>query len=139
MATEKQTVELERVVTLVESHLKEEGLTPDDVKVEVWMGPLDAKGEIVADGLDPRNYMEFIGEYVEPDSYLKSPYYKPLGYPDGMYRVGPLARCNVVHATGTPEADDLQAILQSLGFTNSTELGLGGLGGLLLCGFHGAR
>lgn len=30
--------------------------------------------------------------------------------------------------TGTPEADDLQAILQSLGFTNSTELGLGGLG-----------
>jgi branched-chain amino acid transport system substrate-binding protein len=30
--------------------------------------------------------------------------------------------------SGTPEADDLQAILQSLGFTNSTELGLGGLG-----------
>ena len=29
--------------------------------------------------------------------------------------------------TGTPEAADLQAILQSLGFTNSTELGLGGL------------
>ena len=29
--------------------------------------------------------------------------------------------------TGTPEADDLQVILQSLGFTNSTELGLGGL------------
>ena len=30
--------------------------------------------------------------------------------------------------SGTPDADDLQAILQSLGFTNSTELGLGGLG-----------
>ncbi len=30
--------------------------------------------------------------------------------------------------TGTPQADDLQVILESLGFTNSTELGLGGLG-----------
>jgi branched-chain amino acid transport system substrate-binding protein len=30
--------------------------------------------------------------------------------------------------TGTPEADDLQVILESLGFTNSTEMGLGGLG-----------
>ena len=32
------------------------------------------------------------------DSYLKSPYYKPLGYPDGIYRVGPLARLNVCDA-----------------------------------------
>jgi branched-chain amino acid transport system substrate-binding protein len=29
--------------------------------------------------------------------------------------------------TGTPEADDLQVILESFGYTNSTELGLGGL------------
>jgi branched-chain amino acid transport system substrate-binding protein len=29
---------------------------------------------------------------------------------------------------GTPEATDLQAVLESLGYTNSTELGLGGLG-----------
>ena len=29
------------------------------------------------------------------DSYLKAPYYKPLGYPAGIYRVGPLARLNV--------------------------------------------
>jgi NAD-reducing hydrogenase large subunit len=28
-----------------------------------------------------------------------------MGYPAGMYRVGPLARCNAVHATGTPLAD----------------------------------
>ena len=31
-------------------------------------------------------------------------------------------------ASGTPDADDLQVILQSLGYTNSTELGLGALG-----------
>ena len=36
------------------------------------------------------------------DRYLKSPYYKPLGYPDGIYRVGPLARLNVADRCGTP-------------------------------------
>ena len=39
------------------------------------------------------------------DSYLKSPYYKPLGYPTGIYRVGPLARLNVANRCGTPQAD----------------------------------
>ena len=29
------------------------------------------------------------------DSYLKAPYFKPMGYPTGIYRVGPLARLNV--------------------------------------------
>ncbi|HQW36363.1 MAG TPA: nickel-dependent hydrogenase large subunit, partial [Thermoflexales bacterium] len=37
--------------------------------------------------------------------YLKSPYYKPMGYPQGMYRVGPLARLNVCTSIGTPLAD----------------------------------
>ena len=32
------------------------------------------------------------------DSYLKAPYFKPLGYPAGVYRVGPLARLNVAEA-----------------------------------------
>ncbi len=38
-------------------------------------------------------------------SYLKSPYYKLLGYPDGMYRVGPLARLNLCERMGAPLAD----------------------------------
>jgi NAD-reducing hydrogenase large subunit len=42
---------------------------------------------------------------VEPWTYLKFPYYKALGYPEGMYRVGPLARLNVVDQLGTPTAD----------------------------------
>jgi len=42
---------------------------------------------------------------VESWSYLKSAYYKPQGYPNGIYRVGPLARLNVADRCGTPKAD----------------------------------
>jgi NAD-reducing hydrogenase large subunit len=66
---------------------------------------VDSSGSIIADQLDAQNYREFIGEAVQPTSYLKSPYYKPLGNPDGMYRVGPLARLNVCEHIGTPRAD----------------------------------
>lgn len=66
---------------------------------------VDSARQIVADGLDPRRFFEFIGEAVESWSYLKSPYYRPLGYPDGMYRVGPLARLNVCSRMGTPLAE----------------------------------
>ena len=52
-----------------------------------------------------RAIAEYIGEAVEPDSYLKSPYFRPLGYPHGVYRVGPLARLNVCTRMGTPLAD----------------------------------
>lgn len=66
---------------------------------------VDSHGRIVADRLKEEDYQEFIGEAVEPWSYLKFPYYKPLGYPQGIYRVGPLARINVCKQMGTPEAD----------------------------------
>ena len=62
-------------------------------------------GTIVADGLSEDDYHTFLGEAVEPWSYLKFPYYRPLGYPEGMYRVGPLARLNVCDSIGTPWAD----------------------------------
>jgi NAD-reducing hydrogenase large subunit len=35
---------------------------------------------------------------VQNTSYLKSPYYLPMGFPAGIYRVGPLARLNVANA-----------------------------------------
>jgi hypothetical protein len=54
----------------------------------------NSDGEIVAH-IDPAFYQEYIGEKVEPDSYVKSPYYKPLGPTQGICRVGPLARLNV--------------------------------------------
>ncbi len=65
----------------------------------------NADGKTVADIDRPRKYQEFIGEASVPASYLKAPYYKPLGYPTGVYRVGPLARLNVADSCGTPEAD----------------------------------
>jgi NAD-reducing hydrogenase large subunit len=46
-----------------------------------------------------------MGEAALTDSYLKAPYFKPLGYPAGIYRVGPLARLNVAGCCGTPAAD----------------------------------
>ena len=66
---------------------------------------VDASGDIVLDGIEPTRYQEYLAEAVEPFSYLKSPFFKPAGYPDGMYRVGPLARLNVIDRCGTPKAD----------------------------------
>jgi NAD-reducing hydrogenase large subunit len=84
------------------------GLVAEDGNWEHYDGKIrfvDSMGNIVADDLDPANYKSFIGEAVESWSYLKFPYYFPMGYPDGIYRVGPLARVNVCDAMGTPEAD----------------------------------
>jgi NAD-reducing hydrogenase large subunit len=84
------------------------GLVGDNGEWEHYGGHLrfvDSSGKIVADGLSEDNYQDFIGEAVEPWSYLKFPYYKPLGYPEGIYRVGPLARVNICNHMGTPAAD----------------------------------
>jgi NAD-reducing hydrogenase large subunit len=84
------------------------GTVNEDGYMDFYDGRLrlaDAEGNIVADGLKPWRYETFIAEASEEWSYMKFPYYKAMGYPTGMYRVGPLARCNVVHATGTALAD----------------------------------
>jgi NAD-reducing hydrogenase large subunit len=65
----------------------------------------DSSGSIIADQLDAKNYLDYIGESVQGGSYLKSPYYTPLGFPEGIYRVGPLARLNVCEQMGVPKAD----------------------------------
>ena len=81
---------------------------------------IDSDGRIVADGLSEDDYARFLGEAVESWSYLKFPYYKPLGYPEGIYRVGPLARLNVCEAIGTPWADtELREFRQRSGTTAS--------------------
>jgi NAD-reducing hydrogenase large subunit len=85
------------------------GLVTPEGELELYDGKLrfvDATGRIVADQLDPAHYSDFIEEAVEPDTYLKSPYYKAMGYPEGMYRVGPLARLNIIDRVGTPLADE---------------------------------
>jgi NAD-reducing hydrogenase large subunit len=75
---------------------------------------MDSRGNIVADQVEPHRYQEYVGEHVEPWSYLKSPYYKPAGYPEGIYRVGPAARLNVCDGCGTPLADQEWAEFRSL-------------------------
>ena len=65
----------------------------------------DAKGNIVEDMVPAIEYGRLIGEAAEDWSYMKFPYYKPMGYPAGIYRVGPLARLNNADACGTPYAD----------------------------------
>ena len=84
------------------------GLVGPDGSLRLYDGKLrfvGPDGAIVADQVEPEGYAEHIAEATLPDSYLKAPFYRPAGYPDGIYRVGPLARLNVADRTGTPLAD----------------------------------
>ncbi|MBE0540937.1 MAG: Ni/Fe hydrogenase subunit alpha [Verrucomicrobia bacterium] len=94
------------------------GLVTEDGTWEHHGGNLrfvDSSGSIIADQLDPQKYFEYIGESVQSSSYLKSPYYSPLGMPDGMYRVGPLARLNVAEQMGVPKADAELKLFKKMG------------------------
>ena len=63
---------------------------------------------------NPQNYLDYIAEHVEPWSYLKFPYYKKLGYPEGVYRVGPLGRINMVENIGTPMANEELKVFKAI-------------------------
>ncbi len=60
------------------------------------------------------DYLNVISEHVEPWSYLKFPYYTKMGYPDGVYRVGPLGRLNTAEQIDTPLANDELKLFKSL-------------------------
>ena len=84
------------------------GLVKDDGSLELYDGKIrfmDKDGNVVKDFKD-KYYLKYIGERVEDWSYLKFPYYKPLGWPEGVYRVGPLGRLNVVDKISTPIANE---------------------------------
>jgi len=91
---------------------------------------LDAKGFVLEDQVPGSDYLSLIEERVEDWSYMKFPCYKKMGYPGGIYRVGPLARLNVVDGITTP--------LASQEFQEFKKLGNGGMveGSLY---FHYAR
>jgi NAD-reducing hydrogenase large subunit len=95
------------------------GLVGPDGSLRLYDGNLrfiGPDGAIVADQVKPDDYATYIGEAALTDSYLKAPFYKPLGLADGIYRVGPLARLNVADRCGTPEADaELAEYRQRLG------------------------
>jgi len=65
---------------------------------------IDAEGTILQDQVSPADYLKYIAERSVAWSYLKYPYYKPLGFEQGIYRVGPLARLNVANRMRTPLA-----------------------------------
>lgn len=84
------------------------GLVKDDGSLELYDGKIrfmDKNGNVVKDFKD-KYYLKYIGERVEDWSYLKFPYYKPFGWPEGVYRVGPLGRLNVADKISTPIADE---------------------------------
>jgi len=95
------------------------GLVGPKGNIEHYDGAMrfaDDSGRAVVEFSDPRKYSDYIGEAVEKNSFLKSPYFKPKGYPNGVYRVGPLARVVMAEQCGTPVADaDLARFRSCLG------------------------
>ncbi len=82
------------------------GLVTEEGGLELYEGPcrlVDQAGQKLEE-FDGREYLDYISEHVEDWSYLKFPYYKKLGWPGGVYRVGPLGRLNVADKIDTPLA-----------------------------------
>jgi F420-non-reducing hydrogenase large subunit len=65
---------------------------------------MDPEGKIVAD-FEPKDYTKYYGEHIPKHSYATHIYYKPAGYPAGIWRTNTLARCNVADKMATPLAD----------------------------------
>ena len=80
-----------------------------DGNLEMYDGNLrmmDKDGSIMKE-FDPTKYADYIQEKYQDFSYLKFPYWKERGWPDGIYRVAPLARVNVCDKISTPLANDM--------------------------------
>jgi NAD-reducing hydrogenase large subunit len=95
------------------------GLVDRKGNLQLYDGDLrfrNAAGEIVEDHIPAEDYAQWIGEASLRESYLKAPYFKPQGFPAGVYRVGPLARLNAADQCGTPLADaELKEFRQRFG------------------------
>src|SRR5512133_675947 len=84
------------------------GLVTPDNGLELYDGQIRLISQQGAEmeRFDGANYLDIIAEHVEDWSYLKFPYYKKLGYPQGVYRVGPLGRLNIAEKIDTPLANE---------------------------------
>lgn len=84
------------------------GMVDEKGNLQLYDGMLRfraAGGEICNDQIRAEDYSQWIGEASLRESYLKAPFFKPLGYPGGIYRVGALGRMNAASQLGTPTAD----------------------------------
>lgn len=84
------------------------GLITEENSLELYEGNLRLIGSDGAqlERFPASDYLDFIGEHVENWSYLKFPFYKKMGWPDGVYRVGPLGRLNIIDKIDTPLANE---------------------------------
>ncbi len=97
-------------------------LVGPDLELETYDGSLrvvDELGRPIVDRLSAEDYGSIIGEAITLHSYMKSPYYKPLGYPGGIYRVGPLARLHIASRCGTDLADKALSVFKQFDHRSS--------------------
>ncbi|MBU0599957.1 nickel-dependent hydrogenase large subunit, partial [bacterium] len=88
------------------------GTVDDDGAMNLYDGKLRMmKKDGSYEDFEPKDYLNYIAEHVEPWSYLKFPYDKKAGgfsmdidNPVGIYRVNALARMNVADKLATPLA-----------------------------------
>jgi NAD-reducing hydrogenase large subunit len=93
------------------------GLVDEQGNLELYDGKLkliDSQGKAL-EYVEPKDYLAIIQEKTEDWSYLKFPFYKKMGYPTGIYRVGPLARLNVANSISTPLANQEFQSFKKLG------------------------
>jgi NAD-reducing hydrogenase large subunit len=84
------------------------GMVTPENSLELYDGSIrlvDSTGSQL-EKFDGRNYLDYVAEHVEDWSYLKFPYYKKMGWPQGVYRVGPLGRLNVASQIDSPLANE---------------------------------
>lgn len=99
------------------------GLVTPENSLELYDGDvrlIDSTGKQL-EKFDGQNYLDYIAEHVESWSYLKFPYYKKMGYPQGVYRVGPLGRLNVAEKIDTPLANAELRLFKSLNHGSPVE------------------
>ncbi len=83
------------------------GLVTPHNSLELYQGDVrlvDQNG-VQLEKFNADNYLDYIAERVQDWSYLKFPYYKKMGFPQGVYRVGPLGRLNACDSIDTPLAN----------------------------------
>jgi len=92
------------------------GLITPSKGLELYDGDIRLKGRTgeELEVFKAQNYLDYIAEHVEPWSYLKFPYYKKLGYPEGVYRVGPLGRLNMAEQIETPMANEEMKLFKAI-------------------------
>jgi NAD-reducing hydrogenase large subunit len=99
------------------------GTVGEDGSLNLYDGKIrliDRNGKKLEE-FDSADYLDYIGEHVEDWSYLKFPFYRKVGWPDGTYRVGPLARLNVAEKINTPLAQKELVNFKSINYGKPVE------------------